>query len=208
MFRFMSVVAAMVAFNAGDTVASSINERDPRIAAEYGQTLPPIGHVSYCARNPRECSPETSWVRRIHMTPEKWVSLIRVNKTVNSHVESVSDQDLYGQTEYWTMPTDAGDCEDILLLKRQTLRQLGFPVQSLRITVVLDELGAGHAILTVTSYEGDFILDNRRGEILLWQDTGYTFLKRQSARDPRLWVSLVKAGVGATRPIDVGSEVK
>jgi predicted transglutaminase-like cysteine proteinase len=57
---------------------------------------------------------------------------------------------------------------------------------------VLDEQNQGHAVLTVTTDEGDYILDNRRNDILLWNDTNYTFLKRQSAKDPRRWVALLK----------------
>ena len=33
-------------------------------------------------------------------------------------------------------------------------------------------------------------LDNRRNDILLWINTGYTFLKRQSQQDPRAWIAL------------------
>jgi predicted transglutaminase-like cysteine proteinase len=60
------------------------------------------------------------------------------------------------------------------------------------ITVVLDEKMQGHAVLTITTDKGDFVLDNRRNDVLRWSDTGYTFLKRQSAEDPRQWVSLSK----------------
>ena len=43
----------------------------------------------------------------------------------------------------------------------------------------------------------DYILDNRRNEIRAWADTGYAMLKRQSAQDPRKWVSLEPARAGA-----------
>ena len=47
-------------------------------------------------------------------------------------------------------------------------------------------------MLTVTTAGGDFVLDNRRNEILRWSDTHYTYLKRQSPSDPRQWVALMK----------------
>jgi predicted transglutaminase-like cysteine proteinase len=56
--------------------------------------------------------------------------------------------------------------------------------------VVLDEKNEGHAVLTVATSEGDFVLDNRRNEIRRWNDLDYSYLKRQSQRDPRNWVSL------------------
>ncbi len=45
-------------------------------------------------------------------------------------------------------------------------------------------------VLTVTTLNGDYILDNRRNEIMRWSDFEYTFLKRQSPRDPSAWVAL------------------
>jgi predicted transglutaminase-like cysteine proteinase len=47
-------------------------------------------------------------------------------------------------------------------------------------------------VLTLVTDKGDFILDNRRDEILRWDQTDYKFLKRQSQRDPKQWVSLRK----------------
>lgn len=171
-------------------------------ATEYANTLPPIGFVQFCAANPKECGKYSVTERlgpaRIAMTPEKWNLLNQVNISVNSSIRPVSDQDLYGRPEYWTYPTDAGDCEDYLLLKKRKLEALGFPARNLRITVVLQEQGEGHAVLTVTTTEGDYVLDNRRSEILLWDDTQYTFLKRQAGDDPRRWVALVKAPAAGT----------
>ena len=75
---------------------------------------------------------------------------------------------------------------------RRFLENLGFAAEALLITVVLDEKKEGHAVLTVVTEEGDFVLDNRRDEIRRWSDLDYIFLKRQSQRDPRLWVALTK----------------
>lgn len=77
-----------------------------------------------------------------------------------------------------------------MLLKRQMLMQRGMAASLLRITVVHDENGEGHAVLTVPTAEGDLVLDNRRDAILHWWQTGYSFVKRQSASDPARWVSL------------------
>jgi predicted transglutaminase-like cysteine proteinase len=81
----------------------------------------------------------------------------------------------FGVIERWTYPDlGMGDCEDYVLLKRRKLMELGWPQSALLITVVRDENGEGHAILTVRTTRGDYILDNR-----------------QSGKDPRQWVSLV-----------------
>jgi predicted transglutaminase-like cysteine proteinase len=93
--------------------------------------------------------------------------------------------------ERWTYPVQSkGDCEDIALLKRRMLIRAGIPVQSLLMTVVRDETGSGHAILTVVTDRGDFILDSKTNRILPWRATGYGFVKRQSQGNPTVWVKL------------------
>jgi predicted transglutaminase-like cysteine proteinase len=93
--------------------------------------------------------------------------------------------------ELWSYPQDGkGDCEDFVLEKRRRLVKAGFPAQTLLITVVRDQKGDGHAILTVKTDRGDFALDNQVGKILAWKDTGYRYIKRQSDENPARWVSL------------------
>ena len=113
-----------------------------------------------------------------------------INGQVNHAIASTTDRALYGVDEYWTIPATAGDCEDYVLLKRQLLMRRGMAASLLRITVVHDENGEGHAVLTVPTAEGDLVLDNRRDAILHWWQTGYSFIKRQSANDTAQWVSL------------------
>jgi hypothetical protein len=55
----------------------------------------------------------------------------------------------------------------------------------------------GHAVLTVKTDRGEYILDNQTDDILFWADTGYRFVKRQSQSDPNGWVSLWRATRGA-----------
>jgi predicted transglutaminase-like cysteine proteinase len=161
-------------------------------AREFGRTLPPVGFVQFCASNPEDCKGKGGKTFKLAMSPERWNLIYQVNAYVNGKIAPISDQDLYGEPERWAYPTDAGDCEDYLLLKKRSLQELGFPPEALLITVVLDEKNEGHAVLTVTTDGGDFILDNRRNEVLRWGDTNYTFLKRQSHGDPVQWVALVK----------------
>ena len=77
-----------------------------------------------------------------------------------------------------------GDCEDYVLQKRRMLIQAGWPREALLITVVRDRKDEGHAMLTVKTDKGEFILDNQTDEILPWTDTGYRFVKRQVAVRP------------------------
>jgi predicted transglutaminase-like cysteine proteinase len=184
-----SVVAAAMVVTFGTAHAS-----ESQSAREFGATRPPVGFVKFCAKNPNDCQVHsaTIFTPKQVMTPELWDQVFKVNASVNHAIKPMSDQDLYGQTEYWTYPIDAGDCEDYVLLKKRMLTVRGLDAAALRITVVLDEKGDGHAVLTLTSSAGDFILDNRRDDILRWTDVHYTFLKRQSDSDPLAWVALGK----------------
>ena len=74
----------------------------------------------------------------------------------------MTDLDHWGVVEQWNYPDDGyGDCEDYVLLKRRMLMQAGWPREALLITVVRDKKGDGHAVLTVKTDKGEFILDNQ-----------------------------------------------
>ena len=45
-------------------------------------------------------------------------------------------------------------------------------------------------MLIVTADKGAYVLDNQNKNILLWSETGYRFIKRQSQASPNVWVSL------------------
>jgi predicted transglutaminase-like cysteine proteinase len=157
----------------------------------FGDTLPPIGYVEFCRERQAECQPETSVTDRAQLTARKQSELEQVNKFVNDAVSPVTDLDLYGRVEVWTYPTTKGDCEDYVLLKRRMLIERGWPESTLLITVVRDENNEGHAVLTVHTDRGDLVLDNKRGEIVAWTATPYTYIKRQSERNPLVWISLL-----------------
>jgi predicted transglutaminase-like cysteine proteinase len=158
----------------------------------YGRAEAPIGYLDFCDGHPQECLPQGPILERVLLTPEKWRELAAVNKEVNDDIKPISDMAQYGVVERWTFPDmGLGDCEDYVLLKRLKLMALGWPQSALLITVVRDENGEGHAILTVRTTRGDYILDNKHSRILSWQRTPYMYIKRQSGKDPRQWVSLV-----------------
>ena len=172
----------------------------------YGKTLPPIGHVNFCARHGSECKSLGGTTRKVVLNNDNWKILHEVNNYSNKSIVPVTDGELYNVPEHWTFPTNAGDCEDIVLQKKRYLEGLGFPAETLLITVVLDEMGLGHAVLTVRTDRGDLVLDNMRDDIRTWNATGYTFIKRQSQYNPRLWVSLTKRGVRVSHTTAAGKD--
>ena len=158
----------------------------------FGDTLPPIGYVTFCRDNRSECRPAQRFADGIQLTAAKLEEIEKVNDAVNATVAPITDLELYGKPEVWAYPSgNKGDCEDYVLLKRRLLIARGYPESALLITVVRDENSEGHAILTVRTDRGDLILDNKRREVMRWADTPYTFVKRQSERNPLLWISLL-----------------
>jgi len=188
----VALMATATAAGAAETGLMSLFDRSkPSVARVYGQALPPVGFVSFCSRHESECRSLGGTRFQVQMSPERWELLNQVNRFVNGSVKPLTDEEIYRQAEHWDYPqTGTGDCEDFVLLKKRYLEGLGFPAESLLITVVLDEAGEGHAVLMAKSDRGDLVLDNRRDNILLWSDTKYEFLKRQSQDDPQIWVAL------------------
>jgi predicted transglutaminase-like cysteine proteinase len=187
--RSMAVSLLALALFAAPT-ASNADER-PLFISLGDTARAPIGWIEFCAENPRECATRPSTPRDVVLSPQAWKDLVRVNQWVNGHVKPMTDLEHYGVVEKWAYPDDGyGDCEDYVLLKRRMLMQAGWPREALLITVVRDKRGDGHAVLTVKTDKGEFILDNQIDEMLLWSDTGYRFVKRQSQSDPNVWVAL------------------
>lgn len=179
---------ALLSFGGGSALAAS-GEASPFMTVR-GKTAQPIGHYDFCERNARECRKYSRGKQRIQLTTERWNALVDINRTVNTSIRPVTDQDLFGQPEVWVYPDQSGDCEDYVLLKRRMLAERGWPLGGLLITVVRQENGDGHAVLTVLTDRGDLVLDNLSADVRLWNDTPYRFLKRQSTHYTGQWVAI------------------
>ena len=155
-----------------------------------GHAGPTPAWIAFCAQMPEECAYDASEPARIVLDQTTWKAIVEINERVNDTIIPVTDQDHWGVADRWDYPDDGlGDCEDIQLLKRRLLTEKGLPHRALRMTVVIDELGAGHAVLMARTDRGDFILDNKRKAVLPWQETGYRYVKREGS-DNAAWVWL------------------
>jgi predicted transglutaminase-like cysteine proteinase len=154
------------------------------------ETTQPIGHYELCDRLPSECRKLKSGVKALRLNQSVWSRIIDINSSVNAMIRPVTDAELWGKEEVWSYPTTAGDCEDYVLLKRRLLMNAGIPENNLPITVVRQADGSGHAVLTVVTTQGDFVLDNLQAEVRLWSETGYTFLKRQDSTNSGRWIGI------------------
>jgi predicted transglutaminase-like cysteine proteinase len=92
-----------------------------------------------------------------------------VNDAINNRVRGVEDREHWGVDDYWATPAESiasagGDCEDYSLAKYYLLKELGVPLQRLRITYVRALRLNGQAHMVLAYYASPdaepFILDN------------------------------------------------
>ena len=96
-----------------------------------------------------------------------------VNHFFNNAVNYVSDDKHWGQKDYWATPyesltTHGADCEDFVIAKYYTLKELGIEVEKLRITYVKAlRINQAHMVLTYfpTPDAIPLVLDNLIGKI-------------------------------------------
>ena len=155
----------------------------------FGRTSIPIGAYEYCKRYAMRCQYESK-ASGIQLTRNVWAKVVDTNISINSVIRPMTDKEIFGVEERWELPVNVGDCEDYVLAKKQELSRIGIPPGALRVTVVYDANDGGHAVLTLVTDKGDFILDNNNNKVLRWQEAELTYLKRQKPGNLLLWESL------------------
>ncbi|MDK4740895.1 MULTISPECIES: transglutaminase-like cysteine peptidase [unclassified Rhizobium] len=187
----MRIKGVFVAFAAIVAMSSSAMPAPQNTASMTigGVTSQPIGHYEFCERHADECGP-TRNTGPVDMNAATWTLVNQVNLRVNKTITPATDMEVYGQEEYWEYPKTAGDCEDFALLKRKLLMQKGISAANLLMTVVRKPDGEGHAVLTLRTDQGDYILDNLDDEVKVWYQTPYSYLKRQASYNAGRWVTI------------------
>jgi predicted transglutaminase-like cysteine proteinase len=121
----------------------------------------------------------------ITLSDKLWNIICKINTDVNKDTRYKSDMSLYEKADYWepssSNPKHQGDCEDYALEKRKRLISTGeFDYSSVRLATCWvegenGEAGKGgyHAVLIVVTDEGDFCLDNRAEDPMLWNKFPY-----------------------------------
>jgi predicted transglutaminase-like cysteine proteinase len=100
--------------------------------------------------------------------------LSAVNRFFNRNIRFVDDDRHWRTTDYWatpleTMVTRGGDCEDFVIAKYFTLRELGVPDERMRLTYVRARRpNQAHMVLSYYPRPGaePLVLDNLTGRIL------------------------------------------
>ena len=90
-----------------------------------------------------------------------------INRAINLSIRAMDDFAQYGEPDVWSSPLvtfahGAGDCEDYAIAKYVALRMAGIAAEDLRIVVLVDIRGEGHAVAAARLDGRWLILDNRR----------------------------------------------
>lgn len=177
------------AFSQQQTHISQISQ-DQKFEERAAKPLPEW--VIFCEREPEECHYKLSEPKKIQLTREVWNDILAINRLVNQSIIQKTDLEIYNKEDYWTLPYNGeGDCEDFQLLKRHLLVKKGIPARAMRMAVVIDEVGAGHAVLIIMTDRGEFILDNKTSQVKAIEQTPYQYIKRES-QNFLGWVSMKK----------------
>jgi predicted transglutaminase-like cysteine proteinase len=160
-------------------------------------TTPPPGFVSFCMHNAALCAgSQAPEPQKVVLDDQKRAVLMAVNDQINRAIAYRGDPQNFGIANIWRLDAvgGSGDCKDYALAKQQALIAAGLPKEALRLAIVKTPRDELHAVLTVDTDRGDFVLDSIDPAILPWSETSYDWLSRQSADNPLQWLSLARRG--------------
>lgn len=199
----MVLAAALLGASTASAAAVTLNGPDQASLVDGGPVRPTGAWVEFCQRSPADCAVDPSQPATITLDDVTMNAMIRINHAVNTHIKPITDQEHWGVGDRWDYPSDGeGDCEDFQIEKRRELAAAGLSERAMRMVMVINPEGEGHAVLLVRTNKGDYVLDNRVDVVLPWYRTGYVWVKREGDGTPT-WISLgnVKAPVEtAARP--------
>ena len=173
---------AMCGFDA--LAKTGFGSRQTAVLSEGAFVLPPVSFTQFCLSYPQEC-PEAGGAKAANLTRKLISELRAVNQRVN---RAITPSEVAPGN--WALDIAQGDCNDYAVQKRHELLRRGWPAGTLALTVVRTPWGEGHLVLMVRTNRGDLVLDNLRPEIRDWRRSRYEGLMRQSAENPKFWVSL------------------
>lgn len=158
---------------------------DPRYISTGTTANYPDGFPAFCDRNPAECLPYSGAAT---VKAAIWKdTLVKINNQVNKRIRFVKE---HGERDDWRMNVSAGDCEDYVLTKRARLIGIGLPRSAMRIGYVDSKETGLHAVLVVSTDDGDRVLDNMTNWISTPNRTDYRWISVQDRKNPRRWLSV------------------
>ncbi|WP_312356968.1 transglutaminase-like cysteine peptidase [Agrobacterium sp.] len=181
-----SIATTASAVQLGGLAKNPVTARPGQFMSTSRPTIAPIAFAKFCDNAADQC------VRigdrdTIELTKQKRTELQRINSEINSAIVYVGE--LEGQDD-WKLNPASGDCDDYAVTKRQRLLRAGWPSGALRIATARTPSGIGHAVLVVSTTQGDLVLDNRTNVVKPWKAVDLKWIKIQSHENPRVWLKL------------------
>jgi len=155
----------------------------------------PAAYADLCRREPQLCRVDAAagGTTTIAVDRASFERIAAVNRAVNAEISYTSDSQVFGQTEFWARPDGAGDCEDFAILKLERLLAEGFPRRALRLAIAVRPDGLLHAVLTVKTDRGTYVLDNNHAEPQPWHKLGYSGWRWENPGQ-QAWLSRERGG--------------
>ncbi len=130
---------------------------------------------------------------RLRLSADLQGEIARVDVEINRAITPRTDLEAFGVDNYWALPlTDGpraeGNCKHYALEKRRQLVADGVPADALSLAIVTTPANEVHAVLVISTDQGDLVLDNLTDAIRPWRQTGYHWLVRQTPAAPLRWV--------------------
>lgn len=175
----------LASFNNGRSRSSIIRKR----------TLAPSGFYRLCKDKVLSVCKGSDGILRtgedgkVLMNSRLFTDLQSVNLQVNVAIRPEAEQ--AGSQDNWQVNLNKGDCEDYALTKKAKLVAMGWPSNALLITIVDTEFGERHAVLTVATNRGDYLLDNLLKKVINVEISKYKFISRQGAKGGYSWSRLI-----------------
>ena len=150
-----------------------------------------MGAVLFCEANSSECPQQAALTpQEMGMTPQRWDELHSVQTGVDREIAPKASADIawhYAQG-------GVGGCVQYALEKRRRLLALGWPAAALGLATVVTPQNNRHLVLVIATNEGDWVLDNLRGDLARWEDLPYQWGERQQGASLRDWVRIALNG--------------
>jgi len=173
---FLGIIAAitltvgMIAPSHAMSISSatrSIATAMPVQAARFSERAK-ISHQLFCLQLGNEC--RTGGKNVVAYTSRLRTVLASVNRNINRVMPAIR-----AQREFLSFSPLPGPSEDYAMMKRTRLIKAGLPAGAMRLANVLQPNGRRHAVLVVSTSNGDFVLDSRKQTVMKRLDSGYSF---------------------------------
>ena len=148
----------------------------------------------------------------LRLSETAWAAVDGINRSINAKIHPMDDEAAFGERDYWTLPLSdgprpVGNCKHYVLEKRKALVEAGFNPAALSIAIVSTRWNEVHAVLVISTDQGDYVLDNLSPWIKGWREAPYRWIERQIPGEPLHWATVSDPSVSAKTEVALDTAV-